>query len=345
MPAGQHHSNQFSRITMKLGLAILGVLFLTRCSIFSTPDLPTPLPVDYLPTVIAQTLQSEAIQRPSATPSPIPPADTATSLPSPTATPAPDTPTTTPAGPTLSPTGPTSTPTRRTPSLTPTPTQEFPYAEIEIRNLGPLSKVRSPIFVFTYLKPGAGGKVRAELLGEDERILYRNVRVVNFVPVGAWATLTFDIDYEISAAAEAGRLVFSVDDEYGRTVALNSVPLILLSIGEADIVPPRDVLAPIILRQPRKKAVIQGGSVYVTGWARPNGDQPLLVRLLNSKGGEVGSRQATIGPPGEGGYGEFAVEVPYTVSQATTVLLSATIGGRAIDDVIHLVSREVILSP
>ena len=187
--------------------------------------------------------------------------------------------------------------------------------------------------------------MRVELFGENKRLLYRNIRVVNFVPVGAWALLAFDIEYEISAAAEAGRLVLSVDDEYGRTVALNSVPLVLLSIGEADIVPPRDVLAPIILQQPRKKALIQGGSVIVSGLARPNGDQPIQVRLITQKGAEVGSRLAAIGPLGEGGYGSFSVEVPYSVSQATTVLLVVTIGGEEISDIIHLSSRDIVLSP
>jgi hypothetical protein len=194
------------------------------------------------------------------------------------------------------------------------------------------------------MKPGAGGRVRIELLGEDNRILYREIRKIDFVPTGAWATFTVDFDYEIETN-EAGRLKISVDDDAGRTVALNSVPLILLSLGEADIVPPRDVLAPIIVRQPRKKALIQGGMLVVSGLARLEGGNLLAVKLVTAKGSQVGFRLAEVQGASPGGYGEFAVEVPYTVSEPTLALLIVQEGGASLDDIIHLTSFEVLLSP
>jgi hypothetical protein len=201
------------------------------------------------------------------------------------------------------------------------------------------------LHIYLYLKPGAGGKVLIELLGEEDRVLYREVRKIDFVPVGAWATFTLDIDFEIAATAEVGRLKISVDDAVGRTVALNSVPLILLSIGDADIVPPQDVLAPIIIRQPKKKALIQGGKLVVSGLARPDSDQPLMVKLISDQGNEVGFRLVDVDAPGEGGYGTFAIEVPYTVSQPTPALLVVLEGASTLADVIHLSSIDVLLSP
>jgi hypothetical protein len=221
----------------------------------------------------------------------------------------------------------------------------MPNAEIEIRNLGPLSRVRSPLHVFLYLKPGAGGRVRIELVGEDGRIIYREIRKINFVPIGAWAAFTMDIDFEIAAIAEAGRLKISVDDDFGRTVALNSVPLILLSVGDADIIPPQDVLAPIVIRQPRKKALIQGGTLMVSGLVRPEGEGPLMVKLVTAQGSEVGFRLAEVQPSGNGGYSEFAVEVAYKVSEPTPALLVVLEPGTSLSDVIHLSSFEVLLSP
>ncbi|MGW8250679.1 MAG: hypothetical protein ACWGO1_08565, partial [Anaerolineales bacterium] len=196
-----------------------------------------------------------------------------------------------------------------------------------------------------YLKPGAGGKVRIELIGEDERVLVRNIKVMDFVPVGAWAVMSLDLDYEIAATAEAAWVKISVDDEYGRTVAMNSVPLILLSVGEADIVPPMDVLAPVIIREPTRTTLIQGGTLVVSGLARPMGDQPLLVRLVTAEGKEVGMRLAGVGPHDPGGFGEFAVEVPYNISDPTKALLTVTEGADSISDVIRLSSIEVMLSP
>lgn len=320
-------------------LALALAFSLAGCAELMPEPLPTPISEAEIPTAIALTLQ--AVQTLEYTPLPPVTADPSETPPPPTATLSPEpsaTPSFTPAGMELSP-----TPTIPEPS--PTATPEIPNAEIEIRNLGPLSRVTSPLHLYTYLRPGAGGKVRFELLGEDNRLLYRNIRVVNFVPVGAWAVLTLDFDFEIAAPAEAGRLQISVDDEFGRTVALNSVPLILLSIGEADIVPPQDVLAPIVIQQPAKKALIQGGKVLVSGLARSGSDQPLMVRLIDEQGSEVGSRLAGVQIPEGSQYGSFAIEVPYNVSAATRVLLVITAGGASLNDVIHLSSREILLSP
>ena len=356
-------------------IALCWIFILAGCQDISLPALPTPIPTDYLPTAIAltaranagspqtlveetpatslvavagtPTLETQEAPTASATLASLAPSATPTITPTgPSATPY-----TLPPSPTMTRTlRPTRTPTltrtprpTRTPTVTPIP--GIPNAEIEIRNLGPLSRVVSPLHVYLYLKPGAGGKVLIELLGEEERVLYREVRKIDFVPVGAWATFTLDIDFEIAATAEVGRLKISVNDAVGRTVTLNSVPLILLSVGDADIVPPQDVLAPIIIRQPRKKALIQGGKLVVSGLARPDNDQPLMVKLISDQGNEVGFRLVDVDPPGEGGYGAFAAEVPYTVSQPTQALMVVLEGGSSLADVIHLSSIDVLLSP
>jgi hypothetical protein len=205
--------------------------------------------------------------------------------------------------------------------------------------------VTSPLHIYAYLKPGAGGKVRIELIGEDDRVLVRNIKTMDFVPTGAWAVMSLDMDFEISATAEAAWLKISVDDEYGRTVAMNSVPLILLSIGEADIVPPIDLMAPIVIHEPTKKTLIQGGTLLVTGMARPGGTDPLMVRLVTVEGKEVGMRLAGVDAPAPGSYGSFAVEVPYKITDPTKALLTVSEGADSINDIIHLASIEVMLSP
>ena len=335
---------------MRWGLALIALLVLTGCSQIQSAlqeaPLPTPLSRDYIPTAVALTLaaaQPPAVTQAEPPASPAPPQSTLTpeleASPTASATPQPsDTPQ-------ASPTGPTSTPYTLAPSPTYTPTPELPNAEIEIRNLGALSRVTSPLHVYQYLKPGAGGRVRIELFGEDGRIIYREIRKINFVPTGAWAVFTVDIDFEIAATAEVGRLKISVDDDYGRTVALNSVPLILLSVGDADIVPPQDVLAPIVIRQPRRKALIQGGTLLVSGMVRPESEKPLIVKLVTAQGGEVGFRLAEVSSQGTGAHKEFAVEVPYQVSEPTSALLIVFEAGANLSDVIHLSSLEVLLSP
>jgi hypothetical protein len=327
-----------------------GALLIAASMVFSACDrllgsqVPTPIPSQYLPTAIALTLQAA-----QASPTPGPASNNqgtpeAMSIPteaqSPTssATPQPSaTPTETP--------GPSPTPYTLPPPPTETPLPEIPNAPIEIRNLGAYSRVTSPLHLYAYLKPGAGGKVNIELLGEDGRLLVREIKVMDLVPVGAWAVLSMDLDFEIEATAEAGRLLISVADEYGRIVALNSVPLILLSVGEADITPPIDVLTPILIQEPTKRTLIQGGKVLVSGLARPSSNQPLVVKLITADQAEVGMRLAPVDAPPDGSYTHFAVEVPYQVADPTQVLLAVSEGGNSLDDPARLVSLEVMLSP
>jgi hypothetical protein len=233
----------------------------------------------------------------------------------------------------------------QTSSPLPSPLTEIPNAKIEIRNLGPLSKVNSPINVYAYLKTGAKGRVRIELLGEDRRVLYREIRVINYAPAGAWAIVLADIDFEIAAIAEAGRLQLSVDDEYGRTVSLNSVPLILLSHGDSDITPPIEVLEQIIIQQPVEKSLIQANKVLVSGLARPNSEYPLQVQLIAPDGQIVGHRLADLNTPPGSNYGRFATEVDYQVDKTTNARILVTQGESGINDIIHLSSVEVMLSP
>ncbi len=322
-------------------LLVTGLSFgLTSCGVLLGPELPTPIPSQYLPTVIAQTSQAGGPTLEPAPDEPVttaPPTEPAATVPADTETPQPS--------PTRTRPGPSVTPYTLQAPPTPTPTPGVSNAAIEIRNLGAYSKVTSPLHIYAYLKPGAGGKVRIELIGEDNRVLVRNIKTMDFLPTGAWAVMSLDLDFEISATAEAAWLKISVDDEFGRTVAMNSVPLILLSIGEADIVPPMDLLAPIVIREPTKQTLIQGGTLLVTGMARPGGTDPLMVRLVTAEGKEVGMRLAGVDEHTPGSYGTFAVEVPYKIDEPTKALLTVTEGADSISDVIHLVSIEVMLSP
>jgi hypothetical protein len=309
------------------------------------PEIPTPLPAEYIPTVIALTLEAGRTAQPlaiddpqasSTLPAPSP-TETVTPLPSATATLRP------------SPTGPTATPYPITllpplPSATPAPAVANDL--IEIRNLGPLSKVISPLHVYAYLLPGFKQRVQIELLGEDRRVLFREIKAVLYVNPGAMAIVTLDKEFEIKATAEAGRLVIRTMDQYGRLIALNSVPLILLSVGDPDISLPADQYNPILIGEPASKTLIQGGRLLVTGLARPNGDGPLMVQIIDQKGSVIGQRLASITPPdAPGGYGTFATEVTYNVSAPTSVLLTVWQGGDTIEDIIHLTSREIMLTP
>jgi hypothetical protein len=70
-----------------------------------------------------------------------------------------------------------------------------------------------------------------------------------------------------------------------------------------------------------------------------------MVKLISDQGNEVGFRLVEVGVPEEAGYGEFAAEVPYSVSAPTAALLVVLEGAGSLSDVIHLSSIDVLLSP
>ena len=321
---------------------LLMISLLSGCASLVNSGVPTPLPTELLPTIIALTLEAGQAEVETST---LPASVTSIGLqPVATQTPIPTLIST--LTPTSIPVEPTGTPflTSQPPPGIQTPFPDIPEAAIQIYRPGSLSRVISPIRVSAYLKPGAVGLVRIELRGEDGRVLVRQIKAFD-APSSAWANLSLELAFEIAAAAEMARLVIGVDDEQGRTKALNSVDLILLSIGEDDINPSDAVQERIVIQQPRIKALIQGGTLLVSGVAHPFSDRPLKAQLVTDENKVVGMRLAGVTLPEEGGYGAFAVELPYTVSELTPARLILYEDGENISEIRYLASREIVLSP
>lgn len=373
----------------KLFAFFLFAFILSGCNLLGGPKYPTLIPTEYVPTAIALTVEagrrsvltapvpmaSANTQKIKATPQDTPtgpgvsatpiagisPFDATLSstagLPAPAAspTPAPNTvaetatsslPATVETTPTARPT-PSPSPTyryRRTP--TPTETPGIPNATILIYNPGPMSKLTSPIQLSASLQPGPSGSVVITLIGENGNILYR--KLLRYT-THDWVAISENVEFSISAAAEAARLQISTEDENNRVMSLASVDLLLLSIGEDDLNPPADLLEQLILREPLPNTLIQGGKVTVTGLARTGGEQPLLIELVDTNGTVVGYRQAAVTPPADPwstqGYGTFQIEVPYTVEGPTWVRLDVSSFEDRIPGPTHLSSTVILLGP
>jgi hypothetical protein len=106
-----------------------------------------------------------------------------------------------------------------------------------------------------------------------------------------------------------------------------------------------DLLAPITIREPNKRTLIQGGKLLVTGLARPGIQDTLVARLVTARGEQVGMRVGAVESLQPGSHGEFAMEVPYQISSPTKVLLTVTASTDDLTDIIYLSSVEIILSP
>ncbi|OGO27272.1 MAG: hypothetical protein A2Z16_05955 [Chloroflexi bacterium RBG_16_54_18] len=234
--------------------------------------------------------------------------------------------------------------TTPTASLTPTFLPEIPSAYIQIFQLGELSRVSSPIKVTARLFSKVGKVLRLELHGEDGRLLGRELSNLPAIP---WSTalVSTEIDFEISLAAEYGRLVISVEDTYGRLIDVNSVNLILLQFGDSELNPATALWQVIQIDEPRPQTLIQGGSVFVSGLAHPNTDNPLFIELVGQDGQNLGHRLAAVDIRIPGGYGAFAADVPYLVTEVTPALLVVYESGGTLSEIAHLASVELLLSP
>jgi hypothetical protein len=224
-----------------------------------------------------------------------------------------------------------------------TPT-EIPYAVIQILNPGPTSRLISPFLLKAVVWVEPQDTVWIELLGEDGRLLLREVRNYT-VERRQQISMSVEIDFEIAAVAEAGHLQISIVDEFNRLRSVNSIDLILLSLGKADVNPASDLLENIVINTPEERMLIQGGSLRVAGLARQRSDQPLLIELETTDGKIVGTRQAGLTPDPGSTYGTYAIDVPYQVSSPTKVLLKIWLPGDRIPGILYLSSVEVLLSP
>jgi hypothetical protein len=298
----------------------------------------TPIPTGQFRTAIAQTLdaQQNAVESPAAPSStPIPPATDAPlpALPSSTPTPSP------------TPTAVTRTATPGiSPSLTPTGLPQIPLAAIEITAPGALSKVVSPFPLRALLVPGDQGRVTVELLGEDGRVLTRQIVILN-PNLGRKAGLAIDIVFEIPTESELGRLAVYRQDAFGRTTALSSVDLVLLSSGVSDFNVVVDTQANFVLDDPQPDALIQGGRVLVSGVARPDNPVGLVAELITEGGSILSQRVFAVPDADSDAYRPFVVDIPYSVDEATWVLLIIRERGGRIPGIAHLTSREILLSP
>ncbi|GAB4502373.1 MAG: hypothetical protein Fur0035_19230 [Anaerolineales bacterium] len=240
------------------------------------------------------------------------------------------------------------TPSRtRRPSLTPTitltPTLNYSNMLIRFEAPGPMAKLVSPINVVAWVAPEYTGVTRLELLGEDGRELYRkSFRTDN---VRTYTRVAEAVSFEIPGAAEAGRLQISTQDQYGRLMAFNSVPVLLLSVGENQFTPAYEPLERVALRAPYRQQEISGGTLTVRGEIRPLNNTPVVLELVDIDGRILGSRVLYFDASAPG-YQIFETTIPYMLAEKKALArLVIRQSDERITGLAYLYSLELVLRP
>ncbi len=290
--------------------------FLAGCVAPASSPIPTAIPPEFLPTVIAQTVESANI------------AGTETSI----AFSALVTPTNTRR--------PTSTFTPA-PTFTPTSIPGHKQAAILITSPGPMSKVVSPITLKMDIITGKSEIVQVDLFGEDGRLLTRTLK--RNVPTSTRGVLqTIPISFEIRAAAELGRLSVSTQDEFGRMQSLNSIRLILLSSGIDELTTPGNPSEPVRVFSPTSKDTASDGVLNLQMDLWPFSLQPVIVELIDPEGKSLGLRIVSVNH-----INPQMVEttIPYHVSEPISARLTIRQDDDRIPGMFYLYSQEVLLDP
>lgn len=305
---------------MKRTLLLASLLGLLAGCASPASAVPTPYPPEYLPTVVALTAQAIAQAASDSA--------TATQL---AALPT-DIPTQTPA-PTL-----TFTPA---PTYTPTSIPLHKSAAIEIQAPGPMSRVVSPINLRMNIRAGASKRVQIDLYGEDGRLLSRTLK--RNVPTSNRGILqTAKITFEISGAAEVGRVTVSTFDKEGRIQSLNSVRVLLLSSGVNEITPAGNPSEPVGVVEPVVDEPVSGGVLTVRGDVWPFNLQPVVLELIDPEGKSIGLRMlsvTTIQPQ------LFEATIPYKVTEPTLARLTIRQDDDRMPGLFYVYSQEVLLNP
>lgn len=309
---------------MKKKILILAsfITLLAACS-QSIESTPTTVPPPSLPTVVALTGQAAFAT-----------ADALTQSVPPTLTPAPTE---------------LSIPLTELPSPTPTFAAGFTdFAQIRFLSPGPASSVVSPIILQMEVVSGESEVIQVDLLGEDGRVLYRDLDKVTRNEKGIFRR--FELRFEIRAVSEAGYIRVSSKDDFGRLQVLNTMPVLLYSVGANQINPPGNMIYErIMIEGMKEKANFYKGEVTLKGRIWPFNDQPMVVELVLSNGSPISSRILNFNGIDTQA---FETSLPYKVTEPTLARLTFRqdnpllgVVDSELQKYIYVYSVEVMLNP
>jgi len=211
-----------------------------------------------------------------------------------------------------------------------------------------MSSLVSPINFQVMLVSGESGIVQLDLLGEDGRLLQRGFDRVQRNRSGNYRS--FDMSFEIRAVSEKGYIRISSKDDRRRIQVLNTMPVLLYSVGQSQINPVGNMIYErCMLEGLADGDEVVGGVLNLSGSFWPFNEQPVFVELLLPEGRPIAARVLDfdgIEPQA------FETTLPYKVTEPTLARLSfhqdnpeLTVSDPELKRYVYVYTMEVLLKP
>jgi hypothetical protein len=210
---------------------------------------------------------------------------------------------------------------------------------------GNSSRIVSPLSPKIMVRVHPEGIVHIDLVGKRDLLYARHVLDLH-EKSGQEVLLQPGMPFETVNINEPARLVVRLLDGDGRTIALTSTGLTLLSSGKSEIQPSSaggwiDIISPL------EGEVVNGKKVEIIASVSPINEQPIVAELITEAGTAINTRLMKLPEgtkPGETVQLDFTL--PYAVSSSTPCLLTLYQASyNQIEGTLMLVSIPVTLMP
>lgn len=221
----------------------------------------------------------------------------------------------------------------------------FPPPIIKIYTPGDMSRVVSPFRIVGEFPNASGTQILIELFGEDSRLLNRQL-IDYFGPTSLKSsTISTEVKFETQLVAEAGKLRITLFDENSVLQSINSINLILLREGFTENTGYGDMQSNLIILHPSENSILQGTSVFVSGYVRVGNLEPLSVKIIDDKGLILGNAEALVLETTNSDYSLFLASVPLSIKSSISARLVVEALGTKINGTNFLNIVKINLEP
>jgi hypothetical protein len=207
------------------------------------------------------------------------------------------------------------------------------------------ARLVSPLNIKLVTKPGEDGMIRIELIGQDNRLIFRKLLDYRAY-TGKALLIEQEIPFEVRED-ESARLQIVLDDSKGRITFLNSIDLTLLEVRGRESIGDAPVNPHFRIDKPELQSEVTGNTVSLNCGFKPVNNTPVVVDLVAKDGHTISSRIVSITmPTDQTAFVSLHADLPYRVSIPTIVTLRIRQESNSlIKGTVLLWSNKITISP